>query len=120
MNFSKKIWLTLLTAAFVAGCPAPHPTDGSADGTTDAVRDTVLDAPADMVVDTPTDMGLRCDAAGTMMCSGRCVDTMTDSMNCGGCGTACPAGMGCVGGSCSVVCPTGQIMCSGMCVTIAT
>jgi hypothetical protein len=40
--------------------------------------------------------------AGATCCNGMCVDTSTDAMNCGGCGTACTAGNqpACCSGKC--------------------
>jgi hypothetical protein len=49
---------------------------------------------------------------GGMMAAGDvCVDTLTNAMNCGACGTACPAGAGCVDGTCG--CPAGETQCAG-------
>jgi hypothetical protein len=79
--------------------------DGSLDGTTDVV--TVMDSPsgsdghvgdggsdgpsaADGAKDAPSETSLTCEA-GTVMCSGSCVDTSTDPNNCGGCGKGCTA-----------------------------
>jgi hypothetical protein len=52
--------------------------------------------------------GGSCDCGGALtLCGSQCVDTKTDSDNCGGCagqgGVACATGQSCVGGSCS--CP---------------
>jgi hypothetical protein len=38
-----------------------------------------------------------CDAT---MCGAECVNTNTDAMNCGMCGTACAMGEACRGGTC--------------------
>jgi hypothetical protein len=37
---------------------------------------------------------------GTMDCSGTCADVANDANNCGGCGTRCVPGHGCVNGAC--------------------
>ena len=47
-----------------------------------------------------------------------CVNTQTDSMNCGACGTACAAGSTCQTGACR--CPTGQSLCGRTCVNLQT
>ncbi|MFA5796579.1 MAG: MopE-related protein [Candidatus Woesearchaeota archaeon] len=44
----------------------------------------------------------------------QCVNTQTDSQNCGWCGNACSSGLSCVSGNCQ--CPTGQTLCNGACV----
>ena len=46
-----------------------------------------------------------CCASGQTLCNGMtCVDTQTDSNNCGSCGNACSAGFDCVNGACLSVC----------------
>jgi hypothetical protein len=55
-------------------------------------------------------------AANETLCSGVCVNTMTDPANCSGCGMVCSSGMGCVGGVCS--CPAGRTDCGGRCVDV--
>ncbi len=53
------------------------------------------------------------------MCSGKCVDTQTDSSNCGTCGTTCSGGRSCSAGVCS--CTTaGDTFCSSACVNTKT
>jgi len=51
--------------------------------------------------------------AGAVLCGKVCVDTATDSKNCGGCGKNCGAGQVCVKGTCSIWCPTNQAKCGG-------
>ena len=41
---------------------------------------------------------------GERLCSGVCVNTLTDHNNCGGCGNACATGSQCVNGSCTTPC----------------
>jgi len=36
----------------------------------------------------------------TNSCGGLCVDVLTDTRNCGGCGKVCPAFQFCVNGTC--------------------
>jgi len=56
---------------------------------------------------------------GTMQsCSGSCVDTMSNSANCGMCGKACGAGLVCSNGECTATCGTGTTACSGACVDL--
>jgi hypothetical protein len=52
--------------------------------------------------------------SGTTCCYGACIDTNTNTYNCGACGNACTAGKQCQNGAC--VCPSGWIDCSGTCV----
>ena len=60
---------------------------------------------------------LQC-ATGTIRCGDTCVQTSTDSNNCGACGSACSGGNVCVGGAC--VCPVGQGICGGQCTAVAS
>jgi hypothetical protein len=49
---------------------------------------------------------------GTVECAGSCVDTKTDSQNCGMCGKACTVGQVCTSSLC---CAMGQMVCNGAC-----
>jgi hypothetical protein len=74
------------------------------------------------------DAGTATDDAGSAgcsaplaMCGGRCVDTSSDEVNCGGCADAthtCASGSFCVMGSCRDVggCPPPFVMCGADCV----
>jgi len=53
-------------------------------------------------------------------CAMSCVNPLADSLHCGGCGAACPAGQVCLGGVCGAPCPSGQSRCSGACVDTQT
>lgn len=53
--------------------------------------------------------------AGGSICSASCVDTSTNTANCGGCGQACSVGEACVRGKCQVACPGGQASCGELC-----
>jgi hypothetical protein len=52
--------------------------------------------------------------AGQVACADRCVDLASDSLDCGACGNACPAGERCAGGACG--CGPGAAACGGRCV----
>ncbi|MBL8682319.1 MAG: hypothetical protein JNK05_24335 [Myxococcales bacterium] len=75
----------------------------------DASIDGAMDA-SDVVDATPMDVGdagLVCEAG--VACGSRCVDTQTDMMNCGACGTACDrlpnaSSVACVSGRCVPTC----------------
>ena len=57
-----------------------------------------------------------CGQGGTVtQCGGRCIDTGSDPVNCGGCGAQCPASTGqvCSAGVCA--CPQGGSVCAGQC-----
>ena len=43
---------------------------------------------------------------GQSACGDSCVDTARDTLNCGKCGTTCPAGQACVSGACTATCPS--------------
>ncbi|MBL8682878.1 MAG: FG-GAP repeat protein [Myxococcales bacterium] len=119
----------VLTAA---GCALDCPP-----GTTTGCRDTGVPVDAALeagdarpspdvvdVVDAPDaqDVGVACDG-GAMACSGRCVSTQTDTMNCGACGNACPTSAGsvasCVMGMCRATCVAGYEMVGSACEMIA-
>ena len=51
--------------------------------------------------------------AGQVTCSGACVTTNTDRLNCGSCGNACASGQVCTSSSCAASCLSGQTYCSG-------
>jgi hypothetical protein len=56
----------------------------------------------------------RTGRAGFMMCSGVCVNTATDSGNCGRCGNACSTDLGCKNSKCvQQSCPLGFTACCG-------
>jgi len=42
----------------------------------------------------------RCSCGALATCGRACVDTQSDTQNCGGCGITCPAGWGCTAGVC--------------------
>jgi hypothetical protein len=63
----------------------------------------------------------------TQSCNGQCVDTLTDTNNCGTCGIVCPSGASCNSGSCQctnanqeIVTINGQKQCAPKCPTGAT
>lgn len=64
-----------------------------------------------------TDTGAGCTG---IMCGAECVDTMTDPLNCGGCGISCLDGMHCSGGTCMISCGEFADMCLGECVDVRT
>lgn len=67
-----------------------------------------------------------CTVGACMQVGGefRCIDTMTDTMNCGTIGNACAPGETCSGGVCGCAgagpCPTGQGCCGGACVDVTS
>jgi glucosylceramidase len=57
--------------------------------------------------------GPTCNSTQTL-CGSACVDTATDSSNCGVCGNPCSGGQTCQGSTCK--CPSGMLSCGGSCV----
>lgn len=55
----------------------------------------------------------NCNSTTTDGCE---IDTRSDPMNCGNCGTRCPTGQMCLSGNCFLICPDGQRACGGRCV----
>lgn len=65
-----------------------------------------------------TDGAVGCGDANSFMCTGHCVDIMTDMDNCGGCTQPCGTGQTCSGGAC--VCNGLLTSCNGQCVDTTT
>ncbi len=76
------------------------------DGTT-----TDIVTPDVVTPDGTTPDAMAC-AAPFSMCGAACVDTQTDTMNCGRCGTVCTAGQVCTAGACTTTCATGETLCT--------
>ena len=123
-----KTWcLALAVLSSVAGCgddpPATTPTTDSGTDkptTTDTpTTDTpATDTPATEDTPVPSDQEPPACDMGQTRCGGVCVDTQSNSSNCGGCGTTCAAGQTCRAGSCQadMMCMTGQTLCGTTCV----
>jgi hypothetical protein len=63
-----------------------------------------------------TDLTLSCAAQGLTDCGGVCLDTLTDSANCGACGVYCSFGLRCQGGDCMPPsCVAGTVLCDYYC-----
>ena len=70
----------------------------------------------DVPVDRPVDVGCP---TGQTMCGGVCVDTRTDGVNCGACGTTCPAMSTCTSSVCRCT-VSGMTLCGNVCVNLQT
>lgn len=57
---------------------------------------------------------------GFQLCGGVCVDLLTSTENCGGCGAACPEGRVCAAGSCSRECAAPYTECGDVCVLLSS
>jgi hypothetical protein len=120
------------------GCPHCHDGwDGDCDGLVDCAD---TDCRGELVADpaccgTPglpccTNMGFEyctsgdCSGgtcacpSGLTPCAGTCVDTATDTANCGSCGASCATGGVCASGSCACPGADGRV-CGGICTDVA-
>lgn len=72
------------------------------------------------VADVPVDAG--CTGPTEAVCGGACVDLRYDTRHCGRCGSACPAGRPCIGGSCTGCggCAAGTTCCGPICTNTQT
>jgi alpha-tubulin suppressor-like RCC1 family protein len=93
--------------ASLAACGGDDTNGGTPDGGTDGGTDVTTDrgAPDTSVTDTsvtdaPEDAADAACVAPKTTCSGACVDTSTDTSNCGACGHACATGAACKSGHC--------------------
>ncbi|MBW2462259.1 MAG: hypothetical protein JRH11_11485 [Deltaproteobacteria bacterium] len=68
----------------------------------------------DASTDTGAGDGGDCSTAGETLCGDVCVDLMTDSTNCGGCGAVCGDSF-CNMGACDSSCPDDTVVCGVMC-----
>jgi hypothetical protein len=87
-------------------------TDATDAGAVTAVTD-ANDAAMDTAMDVAMDAGPACPS-GQRLCGSACVDTQSNTMNCGACGTVCAGGQTCAMGVCA--CPSGQQLCGAACV----
>ena len=62
---------------------------------------------------------MRCEDP-RVQCGSKCVNVLTDSLNCGQCGDVCMGGDYCNDGSCTRTCPSGTVACGSSCVDLAT
>jgi hypothetical protein len=53
----------------------------------------------------------ECALPGSTPCGGTCVNLQEDQLNCGACGTVCPAGKSCDAGVCSATCAAPLVKC---------
>ena len=96
-------WAALAFAIAVGGCEGSSVVGLTSDGGG-------MDAPADIAC-----------GAGQTRCGSQCVDLRGSALNCGACGTSCPAGNVCVNGACRASCPGTQTLCNNnTCVSTGT
>jgi hypothetical protein len=57
---------------------------------------------------------------GQLRCGADCIDPLTDTRNCGGCGNACGASEVCSGGVCAGDCTPPLTLCGSLCVDLAS
>src|SRR5262249_28566398 len=101
------------TSSSATGADAP-PAGGSS-----------IDAPLDAAVsmggtpDGPRGTKMQCPPYQSS-CHGACIDTVSDPLNCGGCGITCTGNLACSGGLCSATCLPGLSICGNSCVDKST
>jgi hypothetical protein len=96
------------TPDVVADTATPDVTDAATDASSDAVADAAPDAPT-----LTCDAGTACQGDGGLTC----VDTATDSNNCGACGIVCGGPDDyCSAGRCATVLASGQTQLNGIAV----
>jgi hypothetical protein len=117
------------TVAPLDGGGPPHADAGEADAGRDAGAEAGVDAGTDASTDAGAEAGTEAglDAApdgsadsgcaAESFCGGACVDTTSDSRNCGACGAACLVHQVCSASKCE--CAPGAKSCKGSCVDTA-
>jgi hypothetical protein len=108
-NLSARVtWGTWLVAlALLVGGGA---CTGKLDGTSDGLHPPGSDGAGNQLVCQP----------GLTSCNGACVNLLSESNNCGSCGTSCTAPALCANGTCSTACAAGFQKCGDTCVNLST
>lgn len=99
----------LSAALAAAGCTARSMPPSGTDASVDAPFFPEIDA---QPVDTGVDAYVECEP-GEILCPSGCTRVAADSLNCGSCGNACPAGSSCAVGRCDCLEP--MLACDGVC-----
>ena len=108
---SLRLEMLLAMALGLAACSASNLTgsNGSDGGSSGGLNQGTIDG---------GDAGNGGCAQGQTSCLGACVDTETDTSNCGSCGTLCGNGQNCLGAVCA--CPAGGSICGNSCTSLAS
>ncbi|HKA88318.1 MAG TPA: hypothetical protein VKE22_11675 [Haliangiales bacterium] len=109
----------LLVVLALVGCGSSSINSSRADAPTGG---TTIDAPPGSMYDAGADApGLSSPCPPYQsFCGGRCIDTVTDPMNCGRCDNACTGSQVCSGGACTASCLPGLSPCGNRCVNLGT
>lgn len=117
----------LLTAFLIVACaadagedfkPGFGPTSEASVG--DELGDGSTRAPVDSAAPSETSTVSGCSATGSALCDGNCVDTTSNTSNCGMCGNMCTTNVAnaqpeCTSGVCAFTCDAGYSVCNGTC-----
>jgi hypothetical protein len=106
--------MMVVALLLAGGCATGDFSNGDSDMQSPAVSYGAEAGASDVFVESAISDALVC--ATGHACFGACVDTTTDSKNCGACGKTCAFAETCQAGVCILPCPAPTTACDGVCV----